>query len=83
MSRSNIITALTKIFIKEFDNESIVLKDDLTANDIDNWDSLSHMLMISSIEDEFSIRFKLKELNKMKNVGNLIDFIESKLTNRL
>lgn len=79
MSRSNIITALTNIFIKEFDNESIVLKDDLTANDIDNWDSLSHMLMISSIEDEFSIRFKLKELNKMKNVGNLIDFIESKI----
>jgi len=79
MERTEIIDQLTVIFKKIFNAETLVLTNDMTANDVDNWDSLSHMLLISDIEAHFSIKFKLRELNKLKNVGVLIDFIETKL----
>lgn len=70
---------LTKIFQSTFNEYSLNLTDDLTANDVDGWDSLTHMILISEIEKDFNIKFKLKELNKMKNVGALIEIINSKL----
>lgn len=79
MNREEVIDKLTFIFRKEFSDETLILTDELTAADIDNWDSLTHMILISEIENAFSIKFKLKELNKMHNVGDLINFIESKL----
>ena len=51
----------------------------MTSNDVDNWDSLTHMLMITKVEEVFGIKFKLKELNKLKMVGDLINTVESKL----
>ena len=79
MERAEIINELTVVFRKIFSDQTLVLSDDMTANDVDNWDSLSHMLLISEIENYFSIKFKLRELNKLKNVGILIDFIDTKL----
>ena len=79
MERTEIINELTVVFRKIFSDQTLVLSDDMTANDVDNWDSLSHMLLISEIENYFSIKFKLRELNKLKNVGVLIDFIDTKL----
>jgi acyl carrier protein len=79
MDKSEITLKLTPIFKKIFSNESIVLTDTLNANDVDNWDSLTHMLLISEIEEIFAIKFKLKELNKMRNVGDMIEIILSKL----
>ena len=70
---------LTDIFRKVFSNESLILTNELTANDVDNWDSLTHMILITEIEKEFSIKFKLRDLNKMKNVGDMISIINSKL----
>ena len=75
------IEKLTTIFREVFDDEAIVLNDQMTANDIGSWDSLSHMLMITRVENAFSIRFSLREINKLKNVGVLIKLIESKSTN--
>jgi len=69
---------LTTIFRNVFDDETIVLNDQLTANDIGSWDSLSHMLMINEVEHAFSIKLSLREINKLKNVGALIRLIESK-----
>ncbi len=80
MERKEIIDQLTVIFRKTLNDEILVLSDDMTADDVDNWDSLSHMLLITEIEDDFSIKFKLRELNKMKNIGVLIDIIDSKLS---
>lgn len=51
----------------------------MTADDVENWDSLTHMLMITKVEEQFGVKFKLKELNKMKQVGDLISLIESKV----
>ena len=79
MDRNAIIEKLTVIFRTVFKNDVIVLRDDMTADDVDNWDSLTHMAMISEVEKCFSIKFKLKELNKLRQVGDLIATIESKL----
>lgn len=79
MEKSVIIEKLTTIFHEIFNDNNIVLRDDMTAADVENWDSLTHMLMITKVEEVFGIKFKLKELNKLKMVGDLITIIESKL----
>ena len=79
MDRSVITEKLTVIFRTVFNDDTIVLRDDLTANDVGNWDSLTHMLMIGEVEKVFSIRFKLKELGKMDNLKSLVDLIALKL----
>lgn len=79
MEQSLIFEKLTGIFQRIFNDETIVLKRELTANDIANWDSLSHMLMIGEVETTFKVKFKLKELAKLNDVGSLIDLVRSKL----
>ena len=79
MERTEVVNRLTPIFRKVFNDESVVVTDTLTANDVAGWDSLSHMLLIAEVESGFSIKFKLKDLNKMRNVGDMIDIILSKL----
>ena len=79
MDKNVIIEKLTEIFHEVFNDNSIVLNEEMTANDVDNWDSLTHMLMITKVEEEFGVKFKLKELNKLKKVGDLITIVESKL----
>ena len=79
MEKNVIIEKLTAIFQEVFNDCNIVLRDDMTANDVENWDSLTHMLMLKKVEEEFGIKFKLKELNKLKMVGDLIIIVESKL----
>jgi len=78
MERPEITNKLTAIFRKVFCNDSLVLSNDLSAHDVEQWDSLSHMLLITEIENEFVIKFKLKDLNKMRNVGDMIDIISLK-----
>jgi len=79
MDRNEIVEKLTAIFHEVFNDNTIVIRDDMTANDVENWDSLTHMLMISKVEEVFGIKFKLKELNKLKMVADLINTIETKL----
>lgn len=79
MDRSLVTEKLTAIFRTVFNDEGIVLRDDLTANDVANWDSLTHMLMIGEVEKDFSVKFKLKELGKLEDVKSLIDLIEQKI----
>ena len=78
MERNAIIEKITPVFRKVLNNPTIVIVDELSANNVDNWDSLSQMLLISEIEEVLNIKFKLKELNKMKNVGDLISIIITK-----
>lgn len=78
MERKKIIEKLTQVFLKTFDSTDMELTDDMTASDVDNWDSLTHMVLIGDVEKEFGIKFKLKELNKMNTVGHLIDMVTVK-----
>ena len=70
---------LNHIFRMVFDDDTIQIKPEMTANDIDGWDSLSHVNLIITIEAKFNIRFSQKELLKQRNVGELIADIERKL----
>ncbi|MGB5007789.1 MAG: acyl carrier protein [Ferruginibacter sp.] len=79
MEKVEIISRLTPVFRKVFGDNSLVITDQLSALDVEKWDSLSHMLLIAEVENEFTIKFKLKDLNKMANVGDMIAIIESKL----
>ncbi|HNJ29438.1 MAG TPA: hypothetical protein PLQ40_10810, partial [Ferruginibacter sp.] len=79
MNRQQITEQLTGIFRKTFNDERIVVNDALTAHDVANWDSLTHMLMIGEVENRFAVKFKLKELGRLDNAGSLISLIESKL----
>lgn len=79
MNRNEIVEKLTNVFHEVFNDNGIILRDDMTAADVENWDSLTHMLMITKVEEVFGIKFKLKELNKLKQVGDLISIVETKL----
>jgi acyl carrier protein len=75
MEKKDILLRLTEIFKGVFKDNSIIISEESTANDIDQWDSLSHMLLITEVENSFAIKFKLKDLNKMRNVGDMMDII--------
>lgn len=79
MDKNKILQEVKSIFRKVFDDDKLEINMTMTANDIDAWDSLSHMLLIVEVESSFSIKFKLKDLNKMKNVGDMIDLLISKI----
>lgn len=79
MERSKLIEKLTGIFRSILKNNELVISDELTADDVKEWDSLTHMILITTIENKFRIKFKLRELNKLKDVGSLIELIQLKL----
>ena len=79
MDKNQIIEKLNAVFSAVFNKPGFAVSDALTANDVDNWDSLTHMILINEVEKMFSVTFRLKELNKMKNVGDMIEIIQSKL----
>jgi acyl carrier protein len=80
MERTEILGKLQGVFKNILKNSSLDLTESLSAHDVDGWDSLTHMLIISEVEGSFKIKFKLKDLNKMKNIGDMIDIIASKLS---
>lgn len=70
---------LTDIFRMVFDDNTIQLRPEMTANDVDGWDSLSHVNLILAVEAKFKIRFTQKELMTLKNVGDLHNTITAKM----
>lgn len=79
MERTEIVEKLTAIFREVFAESNLVLNDEMTTNDVEKWDSLSHMLMITTVEEQFNVKFRLKELNKLKKVGDIIEVLAEKL----
>ena len=71
---------LNSIFKKVFDDDDIEIKPETTADDIDGWDSLSHVNLVLAIERNFKIKFKLSEMLSWKNVGQMHDAIISKIS---
>jgi acyl carrier protein len=69
---------LTDIFHDVLDNDEIVLSPQLTANDVDGWDSLAHVRLILTVEKAFHISFTASQVGRLKNVGELADLIQSK-----
>lgn len=78
MSREEIKAKLTGIFRDVFDNDEIELTDATTADDIEEWDSLEHITLIAAVEKAFRMRFTMKEVSSMKNVGEMMSILEER-----
>jgi acyl carrier protein len=79
MEHQAILKELNTIFIDVFEDESIILHDNTTTEDIPAWDSLNHIQMITAVEKHYKIRFDLNDLLNFKNVGDLCDGIKERL----
>ncbi len=75
-----IYTQLTELFRDLFANEKIVLTPETNAKNIEGWDSFNHLSVIVAVETRFGIKMKTKELDQLKNIGDLVSIIQSKLS---
>lgn len=78
MTREEVFERLNEVFREVFDDETIVVTDETTAEDIEDWDSLEHINLINAVEDEFDIKFEMGQIVSMKNVGEMVDVILGK-----
>jgi acyl carrier protein len=74
----SIYERLNTVFRDFFDDDDIELDADTTADDIDDWDSLNHITLMSAVEDEFGLRFTMGEVSGMKNVGEMAEIIKKR-----
>ena len=81
MDASQILKEVTDIFINLLDEDNIVLTMDTIADDIEEWDSLSHIQLVVAIEKHFQIKFTSSEIQNFKNVGEMCDSISIKKLN--
>jgi acyl carrier protein len=70
---------LNGIFRMVFDDDSLVVTRSTTANDIEEWDSLSHLNLVMAVESRFKVKFALGELQGLKNVGDMVSLIDRKV----
>lgn len=75
MTREQVYTELNGIFQNVFDDESITVNDETTANDIEDWDSLENINLVVAVEKQFKIKLTMDEVNGMTNVGAMVDII--------
>lgn len=80
MKKLEILQEMNPIFREVFDDQSIIATENTNASDIEEWDSLNHATMIAKVEKHFKIKFELMEMLNFKNVGNMVDAIEKKLS---
>lgn len=78
MDKNELLVKVQEIFQDVLDNEDIEISFDTTADDVEEWDSLSHIQLIVAIEKEFKVRFTSKEIMSWSNVGEMLDCILSK-----
>lgn len=77
MSREEILKKINDIFHDVFEDDLIVVVEETTADDVEDWDSLMHITLISEVESAFGFKFQMKDVVGMKNVGEMIDIIQS------
>ena len=78
MEKNQILEEVQEIFREVLDNEEIVLNNATTADNVEEWDSLTHIQLIVAIEKHFKIKFTSKEILSWQNVGEMIDCIATK-----
>ena len=75
MTREDVYERLNYVFQEVFDDESISVEDETTADDVEGWDSYEHINLINAVEDEFEIKIPMGKVVTMKNVGESVDTI--------
>jgi len=78
MEKNEIVSRLTPIFRDVFNNDTLVVSEGMTAKDVPTWDSLSNINMIIAVEKAFGVKFRIKDVRALKNVGELLELIKSK-----
>jgi acyl carrier protein len=78
LEESQIYARLTKNFHDVFDDDSINVTPQLSAKDVDGWDSLTHIRLILTVEKAFKIKFSASEIGKLENVGDLVKLIKER-----
>ncbi len=82
MEREEVFAKLTDIFRDNFDDDSIELTEETSSADIEGWDSMEQVSLVVIIQDKFKINFNIEEVNAMKNVGEMADFILQKIRHK-
>lgn len=75
MTKEIIYEKLNEVFRDVFDDDSITVNADTTADDIEDWDSLEHINLVSAVEKEFGVKFTMAQVVGMKNVGEMVEVI--------
>lgn len=75
----DIKSEVQEIFRDIFDEEELIITDETTADDIEDWDSLAQMNLVVAIEKHFKIRFKVEEIASLHNVGEMLELIEQRV----
>ena len=75
MTREAIYEKLNEVFQDVFDDDSITVNSETTADDIEDWDSLEHINLVSAVEKAFGVKFTMAQVVGMKNVGEMVDVI--------
>ena len=78
MESTEILKQVNEIFIDVLDNETIVLSNETTANDVEDWDSLTHVQLVVAIEKFFKIRFTSAEIRNWQNIGEMCSSIKNR-----
>ncbi|MES2377557.1 MAG: acyl carrier protein [Bacteroidota bacterium] len=78
MEKGEILQQVNAIFIDVLDNDDIVLAYETSADDVEDWDSLNHIQLVVAVEKHFKIRFTSQEIQRWKNVGEMLDCILTK-----
>lgn len=78
MDTREIFERLDRVFQDVFDDDTIHVTPKTTADDIEDWDSLEHITLISAVEREFRMKFKMGEISSMKNVGEMAPIIAAR-----
>lgn len=77
MSREEVFEKVTEIFRDVFDDDDLVIGETTNSDDIEDWDSLEHIQLIVGMEKEFGVKFDIKTVNTLENVGQMVDLILS------
>ena len=75
MDKQSIFEAVQEIFRDNFDDEDLVITRETCADDIEDWDSLEQINLLTAIEKKFAIKFKLADVRDLKDVGDLLDLV--------
>jgi acyl carrier protein len=78
MDEPQIYARLVEVFERVFDDDSIAVTPELSAKDVDGWDSLAHIRLILTVEKAFKIKFSTSEIGKLENVGDLVKLIKAR-----
>lgn len=79
MERKDILARIQDVFREELELDDLVLTDETTAEDVEEWDSLSHIQLVVALEKEFGLKFTSREILSWDNIGDLVDCINKKL----